>query len=84
MAVIMGGPSALLAKAFSMARWRTIQVDKYLCIGHDLSDTAVQLKVRDLLEGADFIWASLDDSAKAINHFAGRISMAPKPWRCIG
>ena len=64
MADIMCGPNAPLSKAFLMAQWRTIPVDRIFGEHHDLSDEKVQLRLHNLLPEAAFIWAALDCSTK--------------------
>ena len=62
---IMHGPNAPLAKAFVMAQWRTVPVDKACGASHDLADPKVQAEIHMIIAGADFVWATLDCSTKS-------------------
>ena len=60
----MSGPNYPLAKGFEMAGWRILPLDILFGDEHDLSKLDNQVRIRQQLKQADFIWAALDCSDK--------------------
>ena len=74
MADIMSGPQAPLTKAFLMANWRAIPIDRVFGEHHDLSDVKVQIDLHKKLKKADFVWAAFAcDTKSRIREIPSRI-----------